>query len=495
MSSALARIQHFVVLMFENRSFDHLLGYAALDNPQIDGLAAARSNLQDPSDPNSPVVTTTRATAYAMPYDPNHEFADVAKQLYAPGTAAGPVTMGGFVASAMETAGSFADGARVMEGFQADQVPVLSAFARAFAVTNAWHSSLPGPTWPNRFFVHAATSGGLSGSPGTADILRGFAFPNGTIYERLEAAGLDWRIYHDGLPQSAGVDWLRPQYLNPFATRFRAMAGFAADVAGGDLPPYTFIEPRYDTGNGYQNGNSMHPMNDIRRGESLLKSVYESLRNSALWPSTMLIVTFDEHGGFYDHVPPPAAAATGDDTRYAAAGQAFAFDRLGVRVPGIVASAYTPAGTVIAPVGAAGPTILDHTSILRTVEQRFGLAPLTRRDAAASSLEAALPLDQPRDDAPAQLPDPVPDAAALALRTPATPPKIPARAPLSANQQSLVDLALKCNLDLTAPTFHEGLMKEHATVRTQGQAARYLARHDRIIAAHRRHQRRAKARR
>ena len=493
MSGALGSIQHFVVLMFENRSFDHLLGYAALDNPQIDGLATARSNRQDPSNPNTPEVATTRAAAYAMPYDPNHEFADVAKQLYAPGTAADPITMGGFVVSAMEIAASFADGARVMEGFQADQIPVLTAFARSFAVCNAWHSSLPGPTWPNRFFVHAATSGGLSGSPGTAEILRGFAFPNGTIYERLQSAGLDWRIYHDGLPQSVGLDWLRPHYLNPFGSRFCDMGDFAADVADGDLPAYTFIEPCYDTGSNYRNGNSMHPMNDIRQGEALLKAVYETLRNSALWPATMLIVTFDEHGGFFDHVPPPAAAATGDDSRYAGAGQPFVFDRLGVRVPGLVASAYTAPGTVISPLGAAHPVVFDHTSILRTVEQRFGLAPLTGRDAAANSLEAALNLDVPRTDAPARLPDPVSDIAALALRTPATPPKVPPRAPLSANQKSLIDLALKCSLDLTAPAFHEGLMKEHAAVRTQGQAARYLARHDRVMAAH--HRPRSRSRR
>jgi len=472
--------------MFENRSFDHLLGYAALDNASIDGLATSRSNQQDPSNPNSLVVATSRAAAYAMPFDPNHEFADVAEQLYAPGTAADPVTMGGFLASAMQVAGSFADGARVMEGFQDDQIPVLSALARAFAVCNTWFSSLPGPTWPNRFFVHAATSGGLTDSPGTAEILRGFQFPNGTIYERLQGAGRDWRIYHDGLPQAAGVDWLRPHYINPFASRFRAMGDFAADVAGGDLPAYTFIEPRYDTGNSYQNGNSMHPMNDIRQGEALLKAVYEALRNSTLWPATMLIVTFDEHGGFYDHVPPPAAVATGDDGRYGTAGRAFDFTRLGVRVPALVASAYTRPGSVIAPLGAASPVVFDHTSILRTVEQRFGLTPLTRRDAAANSLEVALDLDQPRLDAPSRLPDPLTDTGARARLTPTASPNVPPEAPLSANQKSLVDLALKCNLDMAAPAFRDGLVTEHAAVKTQGEAARYLAQHERVIAAHRR---------
>ncbi len=486
MSSALGHIQHFVVLMFENRSFDHLLGYTALKNPQIDGLATTRSNRQDPANPNSPVVTATRATAYAMPFDPSHEFADVAGQLHAPGTPADPITMGGFVFSALQVANSFADAARVMEGFQEDQIPVLSALARDFAVCNGWFSSLPGPTWPNRMFIHAATSGGLTDSPGTAQILQGFQFPNGTIYERLGAAGLDWRIYHDGLPQAAGVDWLRPHYINPVTARFRGMDEFAADVAGGDLPAYTFIEPRYDTGSSYQNGNSMHPMNDIRQGEALLKSVYEALRNSPLWPATLLVITFDEHGGFHDHVPPPAAVATGDDDRYRTAGRDFDFTRLGVRVPALVISAYTRPGTVISPQGAASPTVFDHTSVLRTAEQRFGLAPLSRRDAAANSLEVALNLDEPRSDAPTGLPEPLTDAGALLRLTPTAPPAIPPQAPLSANQQSLVDLALKCDLDMAAPTAHDALKSEHAAVRTQGEAARYLARHDRAVAARRR---------
>jgi hypothetical protein len=130
--------------------------------------------------------------------------------------------------------------------------------------------------------------------------------------------------------------------------------------------------------------------------------------------------------------------------------------------------------------------ICDHTSILRTVEQRFGLAPLTRRDAAAGSLEVALDLDQPRLDAPSRLPDPLTDAGAFARLTPSAPPNIPPEAPLSANQKSLVDLALKCNLDMASPAFRDGLVREHAAVRTQGEAARFLAQHERVIAAHRR---------
>ncbi len=479
--NVLQNIAHFVVLMFENRSFDHLLGYEALNDPAIEGLAAARANQQDPSNPHSVSVPVSRATAYAMPFDPPHEFDDVTLQLHAPGAAGAPVTMGGFVFSAMQTAGSFADAVRVMEAFQADQLPVLTTLAREFAVLDHWHASVPGPTWPNRFFVHAATSGGLIDSPSTAQILAGFSFKNGTIYDRLSAAGKRWRFYHDGLPQAVGIDSLRRYYVRLFPTEFRDMDDFAADLATGDLPDYTFIEPRYDTGNMYQSGNSMHPMNDLRNGEALLKSVYEAVRSSPLWPSVMLIVTFDEHGGFYDHVPPPGAVATGDDAAYNRASGGFGFTQLGVRVPSLVVSAYTRRGTVVDG-GASG---FDHTSVLNTVETRFGLAPLTARDAAAATLEAALNLANPRADALVTLPSPASDDAAQAGGTSPAPPPIPSGAPLSDNQQSLVDLALKCNLDLANPNLHSALLAEHAQVRTQGTAAEYLARHDDLVAAHR----------
>jgi len=392
--------------------------------------------------------------------------------------------MGGFVASALETAGSFADACRVMQGFQFAQLPALTTFAREFAIFNTWHSSLPGPTWPNRFFIHAATSGGLTDSPSTAQIVEGFSFPKGTIYQRLDAATprRTWRIYHDGLPQAAGVDELRGAYLSPFTDNFSAMGNFATDVANGDLPDYTFIEPRYDTGHNYLAGNSMHPMNDIRQGEALLKLVYDSLRGSSLWATTMLIVTFDEHGGFYDHVVPPGGVPTGDDNRYSNPAEAFGFDQLGVRVPSIVASAYTQRGTVV---GAPGSTPYDHTSVLKTVESCFGLAPLTARDAAATSLVAALNLAAPRNDMPATLPPPLTDAQAAAIGTAPVTGTVAPTAALSDNQQSFVDLGLKCNLDLH-PESRNALLAEHASVRTQQGAAQYLARHEAVITALRR---------
>src|SRR5208337_124762 len=126
---------------------------------------------------------------------------------------------------------------------------------------------------------------------------------------------------------------------------------------------------QYDTGGNYANGNSMHPLNDVRLGEQLVKLVYEMIRQSPVyWVNTMLIITFDEHGGFYDHVPPPKTTPTGDDTKYANPAHHFGFDLLGVRVPAIVVSAYTAPGTVIGANASDPATIFDHTSILRTVE-------------------------------------------------------------------------------------------------------------------------------
>jgi phospholipase C len=193
-------------------------------------------------------------------------------------------------------------------------------------------------------------------------------------------------------------------YTDPFTTHFREMKYFAQDVKAGILPEYTFIEPNYDSGGNYVNGNSMHPLNNILQGDALVKQVYEILRASPnYWPETVLIILFDEHGGFYDHVAPPPAVPTGDDTRYGNPAHKFDFTLHGVRVPAIVVSAYTQKGTVIGADAADATTCFDHTSILATVEERFGLPPMTTRDQAANTLEAALNLGQPRDDAPMTL--------------------------------------------------------------------------------------------
>jgi phospholipase C len=314
----------------------------------------------------------------------------------------------------------------------------------------------------------------------------GFSFQNGAIYERLKNAGKVWCIYHDGLPQTAGISSLRAEYVDPFTERFKAMENFFDDVKSGALADYSFIEPRYDTGNNYLNGTSMHPLNDIRKGEALVKQVYEALRNSPYWSDTMLIITFDEHGGFYDHQSPPATVPTGDDSKYANPNYSFLFDRLGVRVPGIVVSAYTGKGTIIGDDPGDASTVFDHSSVLATVEKRFGLEPLTNRDRAANTLEVAINLATPRllpTEAMTALPDPAADAVVAGAADPTNIFAADAQAPLSANQKTMAALALACDLQITPSDYHAALISNHQKIVEEKDAADYIQKVEGKIAA------------
>ncbi|MGD1075044.1 MAG: alkaline phosphatase family protein [Thermodesulfovibrionales bacterium] len=476
------KIKHVVVLLLENRSFDHLVGFMRTNNPNIVGLAGNEMNYGDPNNSQSP-ETVGKATSFTMPFDPAHEFMDVQLQLYGPkslptselsrtpNSPTDPAPMNGFLCSAIHTAQQEKDAFRIMECFQPGQATVLSALIQEFALFNFWHSSLPGPTWPNRFFVHAATSGGLTDSPDDEKIIAGFSFPNGTLYERLADVRKEWRIYHDGLPQSAGIDSLRLDFIDPLTKNFREMDNFTDDVNSGGLPEYTFIEPNYNSGSNYVNGNSMHPLNDIRKGELLVKQVYETLRNSALWDKVVLVVTFDEHGGFYDHVSPPSAVPTGDDTRYANPQHPFTFDRLGVRVPAVVVSAYTQKGAVIGTDAKNAATRFDHTSILATASKLFGLRSLTKRDENANTFDIALNLDTPRltpADALTALPDPAPDSV---MEQPVT---APVELPLSRNQQNELALAHACNVQISDPALQQALKARFENITRQKDAADYI---------------------
>ena len=492
-------IRRFVVLMLENRSFDHLLGFFKTTNPNVNGLTGNESNQADPNSPGDPPIKVRRATSFVMPFDPGHEYYDVQVQLYGPlkdtdpslppigNVPQQPAAMTGFVANAKAAVDYSGDEAFVMDCFQPDQLPVLSTLATEFALFNFWYSSLPGPTWPNRFFVHAATSGGLLDSPSTAQIVEGFSFQNDTIYERLDDADKSWRIYHDGMPQTAGISSLRDEYINPLTENFSDIDDFFEDVANGDLADYNFIEPQYDTGNNYSDGNSMHPLNDVRKGEDLVKRVYETLRNSPCWPDTMLLITFDEHGGFYDHVPPPATVPTGDDKEYFNSTDTFLFDRLGVRVPAIAISAYTAKGTVIGTDPHDVSTVFDHSSVPATIEKFFGLEPLTNRDRSANTLEVALNLTTPRltpADAPTVLPSPAPDLAVAGAVT-ANPIAADPKAPLSTNQKAMAALALACDMKITAPTYHPALVSNHQKLVQQNDASDYVQKVAKKISARR----------
>jgi phospholipase C len=305
-----------------------------------------------------------------------------------------------------------------MKCYSPKRVPILNALASEFALCDAWFSSLPGPTWPNRFFMHAASSGGLDDSPSglsSASNLAfdGYTFNNGTIFDRLEDACLEWRVFAgDSFPVTLALSGMT---INELQGRIHDFDDFADAVNDKDFSTdYTFIEPDYGndlppSAEDYTCGNSQHPLDDITRGERLIKTVYETIRNSPHWNQSLLLVTYDEHGGFYDHVAPPPATAPGDgvsdeDNVF----HHFTFDRLGVRVPAVVISPLIPRNLVF---GVLDPTqfttdegkAYDHTSLLATVEAIFGLKPLTRRDASAKNLLNLLSLSTPRADAPTDI--------------------------------------------------------------------------------------------
>jgi phospholipase C len=263
---------------------------------------------------------------------------------------------------------------------------------------------MPGPTWPNRFFLHAGSSGGLDHSPpkprelGAITSVDGYSFQNGTIFDRLENKGVEWTIYHDDeFPQVLAIKGMI-EYVPKHFERFDE---FREDVNKPDFSKsYIFIEPNWHSINHFRCGNSQHPMDDVTRGERFLKDIYEIIRNSPHWESSLLIITYDEHGGFYDHIVPPTAIEPGDSITHPANDKFhFNFKQLGVRVPTIVVSPLIRKGIV-------DHRLYEHASVLSTLEKLFSLDNLTQRDRLAAPLNDLLSLSKPRDDCPKTLPKP-----------------------------------------------------------------------------------------
>src|SRR5437588_473386 len=401
------RIKHVFVLMMENRSFDHLLGFSNIQG--IDAVTMQPTTIEglDPAndfnlDLNGNKVFVSSPADWVMPHDPGHEFNDVKIQLCGVKGDYPQIDNSGFVANYAGV--DKTNPGEIMKCYSPDQVPVITTLAREFAVCDHWFSSIPGPTWPNRFFIHAASSAGLDHSPPLANVVssllfNGYTFDNGTIYDRLDDEGVSWTIYNgDAFPQALSMSGMT---VRAAEGRFRHFEDFSSDVNNpGYATSYTFIEPDYHALSDFVCGNSQHPKDDITRGEALIKYIYETIRHSPHWESSVLIITYDEHGGFYDHVPPPQTVAPGDkltdpeNSRFA-----FDFTQLGVRVPAIIVSPLIPRGTI-------DHTVYDHTSALATLEEIFGVLPLTERDKHAHPLNHLFSLTTPRTDAPLTLPEP-----------------------------------------------------------------------------------------
>jgi phospholipase C len=338
---------------------------------------------------------------------------------------------------------------------------------------------MPGPTWSNRYFVHGASSNGLDHMPTNAEIAwwnsaDGFGFPNGSIYDSLNQQDVDWCVYQDlngpyagGFAQVHSIQGVHWYDVND-------LADFASDLQNNYSYGYTFIEPNYGNviDENYEGGSSQHPMDSVHGGENLIAHVYEAIRNSPLWNSSLLIITYDEHGGFYDSVAPGPIVAPGDGGISSGMDDSlFAFNVAGVRVPAVVVSPWIPAGKV-------DHTVYDHSSVIATLNNLFGLSPLTDRDQNANNVLQLLSMSVPRIDCPVTLPRPAaPTAAARPVITPERRAALDLEPlPRSGNLQGFLGVALKTELELAArrPQLRAGIQQHFQTIRTRGQARAYM---------------------
>jgi phospholipase C len=399
-NNQLSSIQHIVHVMLENRSFDHMLGflYPGKTGPNgvpFEGLMGTESN---PDTNGNPVtvyqIDVTQTNAYYMPgADPGEGYANTNEQLFGTGTAPTPpvATNTGFVTNfAPSITLDQQEGYYVVSGtvpsdimgmFPPSALPVLSGLAKGFAVCDHWFCSVPTNTMPNRAFANAGTSQGHMSDATTS-------FTVQSIYGLMSANNLTWKIYgYDEQPLTRG-DF--PDLLSAPDANFGLFTDFQSDCAAGTLAQYSFLEPSWGS-----SGNSEHPNYDVALGEQFLLAIYQALHSGPGWNQTLLIITYDEHGGCYDHVAPPTNAVAPDNS---VGEDGFNFERFGLRVPAVLVSPLIAEGTIFnVPTGTMS---IDHTSVLKTIETRWVLPALTARDAAAPDLGDVLILTTPRTDDP-----------------------------------------------------------------------------------------------
>lgn len=353
-------IRHVVVLMLENNSFDRMLGAMRSVYPNLKGVDPdspfTNPDYPDPTHGYAQLPDATRSVAV----DPAHDLDDVIRQINGGDCK-------GFVRDLAQHKPQAPEDERyqIMAYFPRGRLPVLHALAENFLICDQWFSSVPGPTWPNRFFVNSGTS------LGHTDMPDGFFHPaihlydQPTVFERLSEKHVDWRIYYGDVPQTLVM--VR-QLAYPF--HYRRLEHFVEDARGSadGFPPYVFIEPCY-FGAGQ---NDQHPPTDVMHGEQLIATIYNALRrNEELWRSTLFVLLYDEHGGFCDHFPPPATVAPDGHTKQ------FAFEVLGVRIPALLISPWLDPGVL--------STLFDHTSLLRYLTDKWDLGSLGDRVPQAKS--------------------------------------------------------------------------------------------------------------
>lgn len=340
----LSTIDAVVVLMMENRSFDHYLGALASDATYgqkgvVTGLRGTESN-PAPSGTNVTVFKSTNFT----PADPPHSF-DAAHVQWNAGK------NDGFV-----TAHAGSNEADVMGFHDRSQLPFYYWLADNYTVCDNWYASVMGPTWPNRYYLHAATSNGkkdntpfLTGAPDT-------------IWERLRTAGKTYKNYTAG-----ALAWYTGGFVGKLLTMnpVRSISELFADAKNGTLPSFSIIDPDFTS-------NDDHPSHDIRQGQAFVASVYKALAESPQWKRVLFVITYDEHGGFFDHVPPPKTVDERPE-----------HEQLGFRVPAFVIGPTVRRGHVES-------GVLEHVSVLSTLKTRFGVTALNPRMAVTRDLSSCI---------------------------------------------------------------------------------------------------------
>jgi len=395
MPPGLDNLKHIVVLMMENRSFDHMLGSLKAVDARIDGLTGNESN---PDTTGAAVKVAPLAEFQSqLDPDPDHHFPAVDLQIF--GGDASPnrsANMQGFVKSYFNQQHDVKHSGKIMYYFPKEKLPVLTTLATEFAVFNGWFSSIPGPTICNRAFAHYGTSFGQV----SMDLFY-VKEPYKSVYERLIAANPARTAkiyYYDQSSSTMEIVNLLQHQPQLFGTYDQ----FLADCKKGTLPDYCFVEPNYNDHDGDEGAlvaSDQHPDHNVQAGELFIASVYNAIKqNATLWQSTALLIVYDEHGGIYDHVPPPACTpdgfvASGSDT---GTGAEFKFDRLGVRVPAILVSPWVPKGTVVS------GRIFEHASIPATATKFFlgNYDQRSPREKAADTFLDLLSLSTMRTDAP-----------------------------------------------------------------------------------------------
>lgn len=331
-------ITHVIVVMQENRSFDHILGHLAISGqPDAEGIPDSYRN----PDTTGALVAPSHATTTCLHEDPPHQWFEMH-------TAWSDGTMDGFVRAAAVTGH---DGHVALTYFDASDLPFYYWLATTYATSDRYFGAALGGTWANRDYLYAATSNGVMNT-GDATIAGARS-----VFDQLDDASIPWGVYTDGMPRQDCLGWtIGHRGVHSFET-------FFASLANGTLPEVAFIDP--------SGSFDEHPTNDMQRGEAWSRSIYEGAVASPLWPRLALFLTYDESGGFFDHVPPPAACIPSVDQS--------AFDRRGVRVPIYVVSPWARLHTV-------SHRTHDHTSILRFIQLVNDLPALTARDANADAM-------------------------------------------------------------------------------------------------------------